>query len=397
MAEKLLVRFTAGSVDNLEWLSLAEPNSQPASGTMTELAAAAQGKSLLLLLPAASVLLLEIELAIKNTAQLKKALPFALEDLLAEDVENYHLVWLKQDRDKLAVAAVAHETLTAWLAPFREAGLLLDGAYPETLCLPYRAGQGALLIEGNHAVLRSAAYLGGGLDAVFLPQLLEKARIEGADFETLRICKDSEDTALPDGLANLDLDILIDKPLHFMASATELLPAELNLLSGAYAVSNRKLGSWQQWLPAAIIVCVALAAQSYALLHTYWQQQAELSALEAKTQELFKQTFPDVKRIVNVKAQADQQLAQLRKQHDFVGSGFMRLIYGSGLVLKDTPAVRLKKLNFLNGGLQLHLLAGDIGQLEQFKQQLQSSMQVKIQSADSGANGVEAQLEIREK
>ncbi|QSB02877.1 type II secretion system protein GspL [Methylomonas sp. EFPC1] len=397
MAEKLLVRLGAESADKLEWLNLAEPDSRPTSGTMAELAAAAQGKSVLLLLPAASVLLLEIELAVKTTAQLKKALPFALEDLLAEDVENYHLVWLKQDRDKLAVAAITHDTLSARLTPFREAGLELAAAYPETLCLPYQPGQTTLLLEESNAILRSAAYLGGGVDAQFLPQLLEKACAEGVDCQTLLICKHSEDTQLPDGLANNGLETVIAKPLQFMASAVESLPAELNLLSGAYAVSHRPKGSWQQWLPAAIILAAALAVQSYALLHTYWQQQAELSELEAKSQELFKQTFPDVKRIVNVKAQAEQQLAQLRKQQAFAGSGFMRLIYRSGLVLKDAPAVHLKKLNFLNGGLQLHLLADDIGQLEQFKQQLQSSMQVKIQSADSGANGVEAQLEIREK
>ncbi|MBD9355731.1 type II secretion system protein GspL [Methylomonas albis] len=397
MADKLLVRFGAGSADKLEWLSLAEPDSQPASGTMAELTAAAQGKSVLLLLPAASVLLLEIELAIKSTAQLKKALPFALEDLLAEDVENYHLVWLKQDQDKLAVAAVAHERLSAWLAPFREAGLALEAAYSEALCLPYSQGQCTLLIDDANVILRSAAYLGGGVDALFLPQLLEKARAEGADFSTLTICKAHDETSLPDNLPLAELEISVCKPLRFMASTAELLPAELNLLNGVYAVSNRQVGRWQQWLPAGMILCVALVLQSYALLHTYWQQQAELSELELKTQELFKQTFPDVKRIVNVKAQADQQLVQLRKQHDFVGSGFMRLIYRSGLLLKDTPAVRLKKFNYLNGNLQLHVVANDIGQLEQFKQQLQITVQVKIQSADSGAKGVEAQLEIREK
>ncbi|MDX8129430.1 type II secretion system protein GspL [Methylomonas sp. OY6] len=397
MAEKLLVRFGAESADKLEWLSLAGPDSRPTSGTMAELAAAAQGKSVLLLLPAASVLLLQIELAVKTTAQLKKALPFALEDLLAEDVENYHLVWLKQDRDKLAVAAITHDTLAALLTPFREAGLELAAAYPETLCLPYQLGQTTLLLDDSNAILRSAAYLGGGVDAQFLPQLLEKACAEGVDCQTLLLCKASEDIKLPDGLAIEGLETVIAKLLPFMASAVELLPAELNLLSGAYAASSRQVGRWQQWLPAAIILAVALAVQSYALLHTYWQQQAELSEWEAKTQALFKQTFPEVKRIVNVKAQAEQQLAQLRKQHDVIGSGFMRLFYRSGLVLKDTPAVHLKKLNFLNGGLQLHVVAEDIGQLEQFKQQLQSSMQVKIQSADSGANGVEAQLEIREK
>lgn len=397
MAEKLLVRFDAGSADTLQWLNLSDSDSQPVSGAMDELAAAAQGKSLLLLLPAASVLLLEIELAVKNAAQLKKALPFALEDLLAEDVENYHLVWLKQEGNILAVVAVAHQTFAAWLAPFLDAGLVLDAAYPETLCLPYREGQGALLIEDGTAILRSAAYLGGSVDTSFLPQLLEKARAEGADFETLLICQSNENTPLPAGLRGMTVDISIGSSLRFMAGAAPLLPAELNLLSNGYAVSRPRAGRWQQWLPAAAILGVALAVQSYALLHTYWQQQAELSQLETKAQDLFKTTFPEVKRIVNVKAQADQQLAQLRKQHDFVGSSFMRLMYQSGMVLKDSPSVRLKKLNFLNSGLQLYLIAENIGQLEQFKQQVQNTMQVKIQSADSGTNGVEAQLEIRDK
>jgi general secretion pathway protein L len=392
MAERLLVRFGDTRREQLEWLDLDRPEHAPQSGAWRELAEAAKHKAVILLLPASAVLLLELELPVKNNAQLKKALPFALEDLLADDVDNYHLVWVRQPQDKVAVAAIAHQKLTACIGFFQEAGLELEGIYPESLCLPYQPGSCSLLIDQDQAILRSGQWQGGGIEAGFLPQFLGKLNEDGLDSPSLHVWARQVPADLPFET--------IEEPF---ATALQTFAngfkdsVGLNLLGGPYAPKPQGGGRWQQWLPALGITAIALAVQFGALLNQTWQQQAQLAVLESQTLDLFKQTFPDVKRIVNVKAQADQQLVELKKQGSHAGSSFMRLLYQCGASLKDNPALQLRKLSFVNSGLQLQLGATDLAQLEQFKQALQTNLQVKIQSADSGANGVEAQLEIRER
>lgn len=390
MAEKFLVRFSDRYQESLEWLCLDSPDSEPQSGCLADAAEAATGKEAVLLLPASEVLLQEIDLPVKSNVQIKKALPFAMEELLAEDVEHYHFAWFRLPLGKLAVAAVAHEKLAAYVERFRKVGLELDGVYPDCLCLPYRPGAVSVLFDDDLALMRLGQCQGGCIEIAFFPRLLSKlsddasvhqlyvwARHMPADFP-FEYCRESYST-----------------PLQLFAEGYHA-DSELNFLSGPYAPKHKSGDRWRQWIPALVIAVIAMMIQYAGLLNQNRQQRNSLAMLETQTLDLFKQSFPEVKRIVNVKAQADQQLAELKKGAA-TSSGFMRILFKSGEFLKGNLGVRLRKLNFVNDSLQLQLEATDIGELERFKQDLQSQLQVRILSADNGVHGVEAQLEIREK
>ena len=152
-------------------------------------------------------------------------------------------------------------------------------------------------------------------------------------------------------------------------------------------------------MPAIGVIIFTVLLQTGFLVNNYWQQQSELAALEAQTLSLFKQTFPEVKRLVNIKVQADQELIELRKNNASSGSLFMRLLYQTGEVLNANLGYKLLKLNFINDQLQVQLTLPDNNQVEQIKQQLESSnrMLVKILSTESDKNGVEVLFEIKQK
>jgi general secretion pathway protein L len=135
------------------------------------------------------------------------------------------------------------------------------------------------------------------------------------------------------------------------------------------------------------------------LLNGYWQKKQELATLEAQTVSLFKQTFPEVKRLVNIKVQAEQQLIDLKKQSKSKGSQFMQLLYETGEVLTVNSAVEMRQLDYINEILQIQLNAPDISQVEQIKQQLESSdaLSVKIQSTEVTSNSVQVNYEIKQK
>jgi general secretion pathway protein L len=179
MAEPILCRETAGG--SFEWLDLPtlEPGVQ--SGTLQALAQAAEQREVCAVWPAEAVLLLELDLPLRSIAQIKQALPFALEDYLADGIEQYHWVWQRPEPGgPLAVALVDRAALAVWLQRFAEAGIQVSQCLPEPLLLPLQAEQTAFVTDGaGRAVLRYGRALGGGGDRQWLWGVLLRLYQEG--------------------------------------------------------------------------------------------------------------------------------------------------------------------------------------------------------------------------
>ncbi len=400
MADQILARLINQDNEAAQWLSLnnATP-SEPQQGTLQELAKFAKNKQVTLLLSASDVLLLGLDLPVKSTSQINKALPFTLEELLADEVETYHLAWYRQPKDKVYVAAINHEKFQACLSRFQELDIELTGVYPETLCLPYEDQGCSILVDQQNAILRTGQWLGGGFDVEVLPVLVDKLIAENPQLQALQIWRTRPTEPFLCDLPINKTHHEIDSPLRLFQVGAAKLSEGLNLLSGKYSRKTTVDLQWRKWLPALAVFGLAAFIQTGILLKNYWSLKTELAALETQTLALFRQSFPEVSRIVNIKVQAEQQLADLKKQQPGNGSRFMRLLHITGEILGSNSGFHLQQLDFANDLLQLKLTAPEVSQLEQFKQQLEANneLSVKILSAESTQNDLEAHLEIREK
>jgi general secretion pathway protein L len=400
MAEQIIARLLNQKESVLQWLMLDNAIAKEMQqGTLQDLAQSAGDNLVTLLYPASEILLLGIELPVKSNSQIKKALPFALEDLLADDVETYHSVWHRQPKDKVYVALVNHDKFKTCLESFQHAGIKIDSVYPETLCLPYLPDTCSIFLDDQQAVLRSGKGLGGGMDREMLPIMLDKIRLENPHLHALQVWSVEES---PQDLSDLPVDInyhKVDSLLSLLVSGVATVDTHYNLLTGSFERKQSLGWQWKKWLPAMGVIIFATLLQTGFLVNRYWQQQAELSAVESQTLSLFKQTFPEVKRLVNIKVQADQALIDLRKNSASQGSLFMSLLYQTGIVLNANPGYKLQQLDFINDLLQIQLTVPDSNQLEQLKQQLEGSHQllVKVQSAEAAKNGMEVHFEIKQK
>lgn len=400
MAESMLVRLINQQDLIVQWLAVKPTGvTEIQQGNLQALAKSIDNRSVILLLPASDVLLLAIDLPVKSNNQIKKALPFALEELMADEMETYHLVWHRQAKGQVYVAAINREKFKTCLASFQEYGIKLAGVYAEILCLPYLENSCSLLIEHQNAILRTGQWLGGGIEVEVLPIVLDKIRQDNPNLATLQYWSTSEPAQW---LAELPINLThhtIDPSLLLLESAGTKLTGELNLLTGDFEPKNTQPVKWKKWLPALAIILITALLQTGVLLNSYWQQKTELASLETKTLSLFKQTFPEIKRIVNIKVQADQQLIDLQKQSTGKGSPFMQLLYQTGQVLSVNPDFEIRQLDYINDSLQVQLNAPTISQVEQVKQQLESSKQlsVKIQAAEANQQGVEVHYEIKQK
>ncbi len=395
MAEPIIVRVFDGIDDCYEWSDFAE-NAVIRQGKLQELAQAAGNLPVILLLPATEVLLIELSLPIASQRQLQKALPFALEDYLANELETYHWVWSKQPGDKVAIAAIAHEKMAAYRQRFSQVGIKLQGVYAETLFLPVMENTVSVMLDRNRAIVRFSQWYGGGIDQEFLAFFIDN---------TLK--KNAETTLQIQLWHTQPYDELHGLKQHKVTSVT--VPSalsvfrpdkktELNLLTGLYSPDQSSSIPWKAWIPAIMLIVLAALIQYGNAFVVYQHSQTQLAELENANQQLFRQAFPHIKRIVNIKAQAEQELLARQKHQGNNGSAYLRLLFQSGKMLGQEPLLQLQTVDFVNGVLSLHLTGTRIAQIENFKQLMEKNhgLKITIQSAETDSNGVSAHIDMSE-
>ena len=183
--------MAAESEPTLEWLT--SDGTLPQHGGLAELAAQCRpGTALRVAVPGDAMTLTEVQLPAGKRALWRKATPYALEDSLAEPVEQLHfalaerpLPSAEQMADdntdtrtaRIPVAVVRRATLQRWLARFKQHGLSPAAMVPEPLLLPYQPGTWSVLLDAEHgrAVVRTDAYAGFSCELALLPTYLRLA------------------------------------------------------------------------------------------------------------------------------------------------------------------------------------------------------------------------------
>ena len=173
MSERLLIRLQPDG--QLAWLAL-DAQGRALSGANAgapPAQALEHAQRVVVLVPAEEVVLLDTPRLSVARTQLRKAVPFALEDQLASPVEELHFA--VADRaigTRIPVAVIAAATLRDWLARLARDGIKPDALFAETQALPCSDGVGSVLIEDGRALWRLAPAQAGTCDIAGLPDWL---------------------------------------------------------------------------------------------------------------------------------------------------------------------------------------------------------------------------------
>ncbi|HWK35534.1 type II secretion system protein GspL [Sphingomonas sp.] len=181
-----------------------------------------------LLVPTEAVRLIAADLPIASRAKRLAALPFAVEDLIAEPVESVHLALGAEIAPKrYLVGVVGRVRMAAWVAAADAAGLGAAALVPDALALPLPdAGGWAVGLEPARAVVRSADGTGFAIPAAML-----RTAWEGAG----RPPATGYGDALPEEMGAAGADLGAD------SVAERLRAPALDLRQGDYAVRRRRV------------------------------------------------------------------------------------------------------------------------------------------------------------
>jgi general secretion pathway protein L len=395
--ETLFIRL--GATERVTWLLSGDP-AQVREGTLVEAATAATGLQVIVLVPGADVMLASVAVPTRNRNRMAAAVPYLLEDQLADDVDESHFALGERGADgRVAVAVVAQTRMSDWLGRLAEAGLHADKLIPESLLLPYQTDEWSVLAEANCVTVRYGAQNGMALDVAntsfMLQRALEELEVKPAVLRVWLI-RGAAVMMLPHELGVEMISETLDvPPLTFLVRQAQD-PAVIDLLQGAYSRRERLGKMWRPWRPAAALLVVWVVLQFGIKSYHYHELHAEDVKLRAEVDQIYLQAFPDAKRVVDARAQMEQRLSALRGGTANAGD-FMKLLSAVSGPTATLGGVEIDHLTYKEGEVNIALMISDLQRLEQLKNRLASEthMAVEIQSATTRDNRVEARVQVK--
>ncbi len=406
VAERMLIRFHPIDPSRIEWIRLS-----PRKGTNGGAIGCCTLEEFMrqpgrrecratLLAPASELLLTSVQVAGRNGNILDQALPYALEDQLARDVDTLYFARGPRKTDgSIPVAVIDRGRLDSWLKYLRDAGLEIEYILPECLLLPLQDNAWSCLSEPDRTLVRTGEFEGFAIENDALPSILQAHLSEGEEPpERLRYWNASGSETIAEALTlsgwRIESETLDGMPLELLAKNLISAP-KLNLLQGACYHRNSTGHSFRSWFPALVLLLLALVAHIGFSTYEYLQLSRQSQVATKSVQKLFRATFPEVKRVVDMAVQAEQQLTELRRSQGQGSDTFLYLLSTVGKAIHIQPKLQLTQLSFQNKVLQVHLSGEELGVFEKFKQALAGQgMSVEILSAVVREEMVQGRIRI---
>jgi general secretion pathway protein L len=397
-----------------EWLVIGDAGGLETTrqrGPLSLAAAVSRGGPVVALAPAAQVLLAEPQLPPGGSAKIARAVPFALEEQLTEDIDQLTFATgRRRPAGGTPVAVVSRSVVKGWLADLNAAGLDPLYLYPDISLMPDNPGQTVLWFEkGRLAVRRPGALpfavelspvsealvvagvIADPLNAEAQPQAPESAilYVSPEDWESVQ----DEFEILVDKFDSLKVQLLADGPLPWLARGLEGTDA-INLLQGEFSRTTDYAARWRRWRTAAALAVVLLIVHVAAQALQIRQARRETAALDGEIAAEFSSAMPR-EVMQNPRRQMQSRLDRIRKS----GASpefFLRTLKVLGDALAETPKTDIDALSYREDSLDLKVTAPSLAALSQLSQFIgKQGMSAEIQSSTPVAGGVEAHVQVR--
>lgn len=402
MRETLLLRADSLAEDRWRWLvqdATGAVRGGVHAGALADAAAEATGLRVVVLLAGLECLLTRVQIPGKNRQRLLRAVPYALEEQVSDEVENLHFALGEQQPDgSWPVAVVSRRYMDALIGALAQNALEVQQLVPEQLAVPVAENEISALVVDHLALVRNGEYSGFAADADNLGVLLAMQQ-EQENPQRLRLL-------VPAGMSPPETDSYAAETVVESWSGDPLVmfarglgARSINLLQGDYSPSGNWVQLWKPWRATAALLAAAVLVNLLSTGVHYYRLGEESKRLHAEIEQIFKTASPETRRVVNPRVQMQQQLDSLL-HGDSGGNGFLALLGKTGPILHAAQGLEVAAITFRAGRLDLDLKIGDLQQLDQLKQSLVNAggLDVDIQSATTGKdNRVQGRLRIQGK
>ncbi len=406
MADWLLLRLPRTPGEPASWLvadAHGAPAGPPQSGPLHLAVARAAGRRLCVLVPGSDVLLAEPEVPGRVGAKLAQLVPYALEEQLADDIEELHFALGKRPADstRASVAVVRRALLEEWLGVLNASGLKPETLHAESDLLPENPGQAVMLFDDDTVTVRPAGGAPVTLPADALDEALAIAQsgdgpasgargliVYGGETEWERHGAQVE--AARSRFEGVKIQLLTAGPLALLA---QRLPSAgpINLLQGAYAPTATQAVGLRAWRLAALLLAALVGLHVAGKVAELQLLKAREHKLDAAIRETFHTALPREPVASDPRHRMEQRLAAVRG----AGGGLLPALQALAQARDSAPGTSVQSLSYKGGALDLQLAAPDAASLDRLSQSLRSNgWQADLTGGNNAASGYEGRVQM---
>ena len=364
-------------------------------GLLSDVVTAAVQKDITVVVSGEDVLFLTAEVPGNNVQRVQQAIPYVLEDSVIDDVDELHFSVNKktiidgEQTDLYDVSIINKEYFESIIQQLENAGV-----YADVMTVDY-----LLLEENNTLFFDGERVLFNSYDLKFSCSIDSSININEdglSETKLINLIASDKDSRLEKIVNGLDCNDILhnEKPLIYLVKNNK--NNSINFLQGSY----KKKKDWSQtgktWLPVMVLFFVWIFIKTGFFIVEYISLSSERETLKTEITKIYKNTFPDSRRIIDAKAQMQQKLTSLKKRKGQSGRGFTEMLSASAAVFSKSKGLNIKSLRYYDGRINIELQVANLQVLDSLKEQLSvdKGYTVEIQNASSGKENVTARLQI---
>jgi general secretion pathway protein L len=341
--------------------------------------------------PSEYVLSLSCDVPGRSVGQIRRALPFVVEEFVTTDIDAMHLASGEIRRGSPTPVILIDRTLLEdWLGCLEALQVRADYLFADADLLPVAAGQATLLLDDQRVLVRTPDQA-AALDRENLTLAVSALQVERVqvvhgvltDLELGELSQDLEVKHAP--------GVETGSVLEYVA-ANWHSTAPLNLLQGDFKPRQPVNPLWMRWRSVAALAAVWVGVALLAMTAEGIYAGYRADQLEAASIDLYRDIFPAETRVINARRQLQ---AKLGERPDDAGATILGFL--GPLAAAQTPATRLQSLNYTGerGELAVDLIIDGFEALDRLKDSLAGEgVAVEITSAEQTDSGVRARIRL---
>lgn len=352
--------------------------------------------SITVLVPTEDCLIKRLSLPVRSSKLLKTAVPFALEDELADDISNLHVAYALARDSLVNVVVVSKEKMGLWSDLLEAYGIKADKFIPDILSLPNTEEGLYIHLNDDLAKVRCDSFMGFSVEQGLLLSCLSSYRAELLEKEEsipFVSVSGNDQERVTDIISLLETEGW--RANHFNSNDLDhklLIPEAFNLLQHEYSVKRNVAGSKINWVIAAILICILGVLELSYLAWDNFTLKKQADEISAEMKDIFLSVNPKATKIVNPKAQLRNLI---NGQSATENRGFLDLLQSVANGFNELGAGEISRLSYQKGRLDLNVTFNTVAAVEELKQWLIArKMSLEILSLNSLEYGVEAYLRI---
>ena len=421
MAEILVIRLPEIADLPAHWIAVDSSGARRSplvTGPLHEALVDVGDRKVVVLVPSAEVLTTSVEIPVKGGARLLAALPYALEELLADDIDKLHFAaGARRPSGRVPVSVVSKAKLAEWRQRLADAGIRPSSIISENYGLARIPGTISMLIADEQILINDGAEIeltmqdvspGDALAAIgALDDGHEAADAEGAGGlrnmprHVLVYCGPGDEEryehdwlAIRHELDSLDINLLPDGVTPRLA-VTVATGSGMNLLQGEYAGRKEFSGLLRPWKFAAMLLVAFIGVGVVAKAIEYYSLTRQETALRELFQREYSALAPNAAEVRDPTA----VVASLRARAGRSESPqiFLESLTTLSRALGANDAARLDAISYRSGVVDLRLTAPDVVTLDNIQRVIAEDgrFTASIQSTDQVDDRVNSRMQVQ--